>query len=110
MHIETFIKIRDINELGKRGWLNKYYIQFGIPQQLPYKRKSTERYFKAGGIEYMLQIEAILSGLLRYVRSGKGRIQLEKLLLLFENNLMRLKRNESIYIDFRTELGIPPRD
>ncbi len=109
VHCQSLRHIRDEGILGSRGWLERYYVEFGTPHLDPYARSST------GGrvinnIRRTLLVEGILGGLISFLKkesSARDRVYL--LANALASAASDLERGRDPDLRFRSVLSLPAR-
>ena len=99
MHISTLIKFREnVGSYQGRSWFTKYLLDFGIPLPPTYKIGR-----RVGGVQKALQLEMILSGILRYVRLDKSKdclTQLQNKFIDMIDKISSYQEDEKNHISF----------
>lgn len=110
VHCQSLRHIRDAAILGERGWLERYYVEFGTPQLPPYARSSAGgRMIK--GVRRTLLVEGILGGLITFLRkesSARDRVHILANAVADVVNELEAGRDPADP-KFRLALGLPPR-
>ena len=91
MHLTELVRIRDAGRLGNVGWLARYRDFFGIPNEAQFRRDAQSD--QGGNSRKVLQLEAMLRGLLSYVKKmPETKKHLAKLLAEYAQRLHALER------------------